>query len=655
MSVYVLDIETTTDFKNIRLAGLRGPHGSKEYAISPRGMDNLSDFLNTGDTIVGHNICRFDLPMLEKLWGWRIPEGVKLVDTLLLSKIMHPDIYGGHSMLNLAMHYMPDDEDLWKMDVLESGEYDTAEEFYDTAPIGELKAYLDKDLECNYHLWRAMAAKCLDLKKGYGFDFSKPLKLEQKVAEITARQVDRMVAFDVDKAQALWAALNAEMDRIEDDLDRHMPYRPLPPSRLHHPPKAQFKKDGTPSARLIAYCDGYGYEVYKHTDDEWYASNGSLKLKLPLTEPIVQSYKLSLSNQTELKLWLQEMGWVPTMWNIKKEKDPLTGKMVYRETSPRLTDKTTKEPCPNLDKMGITWISDISRWLMLRSRKNVLKSDNGTGWIPSAIANGGFLPSEADTLGANTGRYTHKVIANVPRVTSAFGKEMRSLFMAREGYDLVGWDAASLEACVEAHYVFPYDWKYAETLVSGDSKLGTDVHTLNMKNLGLPNRDVAKTFKYAITYGAQPPTLARQCAVSTAQAKEWFDDFWSKSDGLRQFKEDLTGMWEATGKKYIMGLDGRPISTRSQHSLVNAAFQSAGAIIMKYAFVLADARIRKVLGDRAEGLIRYHDEEQWETTAFADDVGSMGVQSIIDAGKALKLNVPLGGEYKIGRTWADTH
>jgi hypothetical protein len=40
---------------------------------------------------------------------------------------------------------------------------------------------------------------------------------------------------------------------------------------------------------------------------------------------------------------------------------------------------------------------------------------------------------------------------------------------------------------------------------------------------------------------------------------------------------------------------------------------------------------------------------------YADVVGKVAVQSIIDAGLAYNLRCPLDGEYKVGRNWRETH
>ena len=51
-----------------------------------------------------------------------------------------------------------------------------------------------------------------------------------------------------------------------------------------------------------------------------------------------------------------------------------------------------------------------------------------------------------------------------------------------------------------------------------------------------------------------------------------------------------------------------------------------------------------------------HDEwqiETWENDV--DRLGSMAVDSIVEAGVYYKLKCPMDAEYKIGDNWSDTH
>ena len=49
-------------------------------------------YLEVADVLVGHNIVGFDLPIIKRLYPWFNPSGV-IVDTLLLSRLYHPNLF----------------------------------------------------------------------------------------------------------------------------------------------------------------------------------------------------------------------------------------------------------------------------------------------------------------------------------------------------------------------------------------------------------------------------------------------------------------------------------------------------------------------------------------------------------------------------------
>jgi hypothetical protein len=658
---YYLDIETTLDHKTIRLIGIYNPsHPSKTMSYFTKKDGHICAFmsrLEEGDTVYTFNGVAFDFRIIKELWELDClaifrEKKIKHIDLYLLSKMKYPDRKEGHSL------------DSWGPELQASYKSHKPEDpsWYDDASIADIWDYCKKDLEVTKTIasYIHTPIPLTTLAKG---NWGHPLRVESEVRDIINAQAKRGVHFDKPAAILLRNHIGNRMLEIEKEMESHLPVMPLSPSRLHYPPKKQFRKDGTPSKHLETYCNKYDFCLkYTISTGEWEAISGTDKRNLPLTEPLVTTEKITLASQENLKTWLMACGWKPTQWNYKESKGP--GFKTKTKTSPRLADKVTKEPCPGLSIIGYGWGALITEWLMLRSRANVLHSlANDTGWIPS-VRDDGTLVSDADTVGTPTARFRHKGIANVPRVTRPYGKEMRSLFIPREGLTQVGWDASSLEACMEAHYVYPYDKDYANELVSGD------VHERNRVALGLSSRDRAKTFKYAITYGATPNRLASSLSISKSRASKLYEEFWDKNLGLRLFKEDLEREWKSLYCKYLVGLDGRLISTRSKHSLLNTKLQSAGAIVMKHAMLIAEKSINDYVAiynsaaprppgkDNivAEGLIRYHDEEQWQCTeSIADDVGALGVNSIRLAGEFLDLNVPLSAEYKIGSNWAECH
>ena len=85
--------------------------------------------------------------------------------------------------------------------------------------------------------------------------------------------------------------------------------------------------------------------------------------------------------------------------------------------------------------------------------------------------------------------------ANIPRGTSIYGKNMRSMFGCGEGLVQLGFDFASLEARVEGHYILPFEGgdELSEALLASKPN---DIHTITGKKLGIDRSD-AKAINYA--------------------------------------------------------------------------------------------------------------------------------------------------------------
>ena len=53
--------------------------------------------LSNADTLIGHNIIGFDIPMVEKFGGVDLSK-IPVIDTLVLSRLFNPTREGGHSL-----------------------------------------------------------------------------------------------------------------------------------------------------------------------------------------------------------------------------------------------------------------------------------------------------------------------------------------------------------------------------------------------------------------------------------------------------------------------------------------------------------------------------------------------------------------------------
>lgn len=300
----------------------------------------------------------------------------------------------------------------------------------------------------------------------------------------------------------------------------------------------------------------------------------------------------------------------------------------------------------------------ILDYLLLQKRISQVKS-----WF-EAVGKDGRVHGRVITNGAVTGRMTHSSpnMAQVPAkrtdedgktligMEGGFGVECRECWTVGDGNVLVGADASGLELRMLAHYMKDDD--YVKTVVEGSSKDGTDVHTKNQKAAGLQTRDQAKTFIYAFLYGAGPDKIGSIVGGSTREGRRLTTAFLKATPALQRLR-DLVAKY--AGKGYVPGLDGRKIWVRSEHSALNSLLQGAGAIVMKQALLFLEKEIR-VQKLRAKFVANVHDE--WQIECHPDDadvVGKLAVQAIRDAGVCYNLRCPLDGEYKVGKSWRETH
>jgi len=288
----------------------------------------------------------------------------------------------------------------------------------------------------------------------------------------------------------------------------------------------------------------------------------------------------------------------------------------------------------------------IAEYMMLGKRIAQIES-----WL-EVVGNDGRVHGRVITNGAVTGRMTHMKpnMAQIPNSGSPYGPECRQCWTVEEGNVLVGCDASGLELRMLAHYM--KDEAYVKTVTEGNSKMGTDVHTVNQKAAGLQTRDQAKTFIYAFLYGAGPAKIGSIVGGSSTAGQKLINAFLKGTPSLQRLRDKVSAY---ASKGYVPGLDGRKIWVRSEHAALNSLLQGAGAIVMKKALVILNDKIKANQWD-VKFVANVHDEFQFEcSTDIADEVGKAAVQSIVEAGVAYNLRCPLDGEYKVGKNWRETH
>ena len=277
----------------------------------------------------------------------------------------------------------------------------------------------------------------------------------------------------------------------------------------------------------------------------------------------------------------------------------------------------------------------VLEYLVLSKRLGMV-----TSWV-NAVAEDGRIHGRVNTCGAVTGRMTHSK-PNLAQIPS--DPTYRECFVVEEGNQLVGCDASGLELRMLAHYM--RDAEYTDLILNGD------IHTHNQELAGLQHRDDAKTFIYALLYGAGDAKIGTIVNGGAKAGRTLRDRFMS---GLPAYAKLLRRIDDAKVKGKIPGLDGRLVRIRSEHAALNTLLQSAGAVVMKKALVLATDALQEA-GIPYTLVAQVHDEVQVEAEPqYAEQVGQAFRKAIQDAGTYYEMRCPLDGEYKIGPNWSHTH
>ena len=294
-----------------------------------------------------------------------------------------------------------------------------------------------------------------------------------------------------------------------------------------------------------------------------------------------------------------------------------------------------------LEKVDIPEAQIVARYLLLEKRVSQIKS-----WIDAADDEG-KVHGRVLTLRTITGRMAHTSpnMAQIPAVYSPYGKECRDVWTtSSDGYVLLGCDASSLELRCLAHYM--NDTGFTKEVVDGD------VHTANQRAAGLPTRDNAKTFIYAFLYGAGPAKIGKIVNGSAKDGKKLIDTFLTNMPALKVLRNKVSKL--AT-RGYVVGIDGRILQIRSEHAALNTLLQGAGAIICKewLKYIILQASKRNLDYKLVASI---HDEYQFEVRKdHAEEFGEVTRKAMKLTEESLKVRCPLDSEYKVGKTWAETH
>ncbi|PWM76843.1 MAG: DNA polymerase [Phascolarctobacterium sp.] len=584
-----------------------------------QGALKLLDVLQKGGTIVGHNIINYDIPVLEKLYpDFKVPREYRkqVMDTLVMCRLMYGDI-GERDFGLIRTGRLPaklrGSQTLkawgYRLGTLK-GTYGEETENAWAEFSEEMLKYNEQDVVVTEKLYKWLT----EHNKSYPVP---SLVLEHKAQWLMAQQERNGFTFDVLAAQQLEAELRGKVANLDAALRKVVPQVP---DKIFVP-----KRDN----KRLGYVAG-----------------------VP-----VQKYKDFNPNSRQQIEWLLKVhyGYTPDNEELYEDERLKIDDITFRfiKSDPAASDEVRS-------MAGL-----LEEYLMLNKRLGQL-ADGRYAWLKMVWPDG-KIHGSVNPCGAVTGRATHANpnVAQVPRVGTPYGKECRSLFKVPDGWVQAGIDACGLELRCLAHFMYPYDHgAYAHEVVHGD------IHTANQIAAGLPERNQAKTFIYAFLYGAGDEKIGKIVGGDAADGKRLKKKFLAQTPALAQLraaientlveKRGLHGQITKWRRRYLKGLDGRPLHVRSIHSALNTLLQSAGALICKLWIIRAEERLIALGLDHGKDfqfMAWIHDEFQCacRTQEIAEIVVREAQNAMRDAQEIFHFRVQLDTEGKIGGNWCDCH
>ncbi len=576
----------------------------------------MRNLLTTEKGLIGHNIVRYDVPLLNKILGINIK--ARLFDTLPMSWVLNPT-RPKHGLDS----FFPDFG-------IEKPKIDDWKNLSNT----EYCHRCEQDVRITKALWDNLLKRFLKVYTGKKEldKFFRYLEFKMDCASEAEQQGWKL---DIDLAASSMVKLtNLQEEKIKE-LSEVMPLRKL--TKVKTKPKVCHKKDGSLSAhgeRWFSLLDEYG--LPKGYNGDVTVSDGAENANPNSTD--------------QVKDWLFSLGWKPCTYKYNKNKETGEEKKV-----PQVRKNSELTKSVRLLIKDNPTVEVLDGLTVLQHRLSIFK-----GFVE--CERNGYLKAEIDGL-TNTLRFKHKKpLVNLPSVDKPWGKEIRSCLVAPEGTVLCGADMTSLEDTTKRHYMKPYDPHYVEEM----SREGFDPHLDLAKHAGFITQDdidkhvrgekdlkpLRKNFKvvnYSATYGVGAEKLSRETGMSIRKAQKLLDAYWERNWSVKEFAESQK-VREIGGEMWIQN----PVSEfwhslRYKKDAFSTINQSTGSYCFDKWVAYYRTRRSNIVGqfhDESINVVRKGEEEQ-HTNVLSWAIGKLNEQ--------LKLNVELGIDVQYGKNYSEIH
>lgn len=278
------------------------------------------------------------------------------------------------------------------------------------------------------------------------------------------------------------------------------------------------------------------------------------------------------------------------------------------------------------------------------------------------LVENGIVHTTYNQMMTTTGRLSsaNPNLQNIP-VRSDDGRELRKLFIPREGNVFLDADYSQIELRLLAHF------SGCKPLIEAYNQ-GKDIHSITAAQVfGVKLEEVtplmrrrAKAVSFGIIYGISAFGLAKDLGCSNSEAQAVINKYFATYSDVKEYMDGNVARAKNDGyvttilgrRRYIPELKASNHNTRSfgERAAMNMPLQGSSADIIKIAMLGVYNRLKRE-GLRTKMVLQVHDELILDAPEEEAEQAAVVLKEEME--RAVTLQVPLVAEVSKGYSWYD--
>jgi len=531
---------------------------------------------------------------------------------------------------------------------------------------------VSQDVRINTNLWVKHLRMLRELYDNDDERIKSLLRFLMTKGKVYKMHQDNPLTLDVEQCEKNLKLFDEMIKERVDKLKEVMPKIPI--EVIRKKPKVLYKKNGELSNSGLNWkrlTEGCGLTI---------DYDGDIKERIGYEEPNPQSV-------SQVKQWLFSLNWTPEIFvesiNTKGEVNKV----------PQLKDKE-KNLCKSIIKLAekVPEIKELTDLSLLQHRRGYF-----VDFLRDRIR-GNKIVADIGGL-TNTLRIRHRTLVNMIKPSAPYGQYVRSLIKPPEGMVMIGSDIGALESATRNNFVYDIDREFVEAQshpfydphleiceIAGImspaevyfykwwkekrknpnitfEEIGnipedfqfildsykTDEERTEFHDKLDKKRHSGKQTNYSSMYGIGKDKLAKDLGITTKEAGKLIDAYWIKNKCVRTFSESCETK-TVNGQLWVKNpLNNYYYSLRSNKDIFSTVNQGTG----DYIFTLWQHNLMN-MGVKLYG--GWHDEIV--TCCKPEDCNTVIEKlkkSMELVNKQIGLKVPIGIDYKIGKSYSEVH